>query len=888
MGMDAGATQDRDPEVAYHFGLYTLERVSGTLTRNGIRVHLQDQPLRFLLLLLEQSGSIVGREEIQHRLWPGNTFVDFDKSLGVVVLKVRDALRDSASNPRFVETVPRRGYRFIAPVSITEFERSEVPLAIGLPRPAPLTAGPASTEPVEVPLVAEPHPVKTSRSLRHRPFIYAVAALVCIAAIVGSLLVRLHRSWVAASSRALRLTSSVSGPMPHMRRSVAVLGFRNLTTRPDQNWMSAAFTEMLNTELAASPDLRLVSGEDVADVKRDLGLPEEDTLSRTTLLRLRKNLSADVIVLGSYALLPDNGKNRLRLDIRVQDTAAGETIAQEAFTGDLNELFDLAGRAGGRMRDALLPTDRLAPASARPAAPLAANQLALQFYSEGHARLLSFDFVGARDLLKRAIYADPHYAMAHSSLASTFAHLGYEALARSEAKLAVNQSQSLPNEFALAIRGQYEEIVLNWAAASRAYAALFHLFPDDLDYGLHLATAQSHIDSDEALRTLTTLRALPAPTGTDPRIDLANATVLIGRDLSGARLAAQQAIAKATAQGSTLMIARGYGILCQQDTGLGVSFDRSIEECKRARSSYQAAGDVNNAARTSNDLAGVYYESGRLSDAESMWLQAITEFRRTDEEEGLGASSNNLGEIYLVSGRLRQADRLLHQALVSYQRANDTDGLAGALVDLGSLSLHRGELSVALDDFHRSLQSAGSNGDKSVVASALAGIGEVQLQQANIPGARNSYDNALRLRQELGEKQAIAETEVELAKIRILEGNPSDAEGQARWCKTQFHLERQEDDELSAGLVIVDALIVEAKMPAAIAEMSALSPIASKTQNHVLRLRYVLQNARLALETGDLQTARRRMEATLRQARSEGYLDIEREVLRLQERATGT
>jgi tetratricopeptide (TPR) repeat protein len=367
-----------------------------------------------------------------------------------------------------------------------------------------------------------------------------------------------------------------------------------------------------------------------------------------------------------------------------------------------------------------------------------------------------------------------------------------------------------------------------------------------------------------------------------------NATVLIGRDLRGARLAAQQAIAKATAQGSTLMIARGYGILCQQDNGLGVSFDRSLQECMRARSSYLAAGDLNNAARTQNDLAGLYYENGKLSEAETMWRQAITEFRRADEEEGLGASSNNLGEIYLVRGQLHQADQLLHQAVLSYERASDTDGVAAALVDLGSLSLHRGELSGALDHFRRSLQRAGSNADKGVVASALAGIGEVQLQQSDILSARNSYNKALRLRQDLGEKQAIAETEVELAKIRILEGNPTDAEARARRCKTQFHLEQQTDDELGAGLVVVDALIAETKMPEAAAEMSALGPIVSKTQNHVLQLRSLLQNARLALAMGDRQTARHHLVRTLRQAHTDGYLDIEREALRLQAQAVGT
>lgn len=889
--MDTGAKHDRDSEAVYHFGLYTLVRASGMLMRNGIQIRLQDQPLRFLLLLLERHGSVVPREEIQQRLWPGNTFVDFDKSLGVVVLKVRDALRDSASNPIFIETVPRRGYRFIAPVSTTRIENSVVPTAEGLPLQGQvLPAGaPASAESVKS-SIAERHPVSPPESAflppRHRRLWYAVAAFVCVAASAAALMVWLHRSSApAGSQRVQENRSSLVSATSKMRRSVAVLGFRNLTTRTDQNWLSTAFTEMLNTELAASADLRLVSGEDVADVKRDLGLPEEDTLSRATLLRLRRSLGADVIVLGSYALLPDNGKDRLRLDIRMQDTAVGETLAQEAFTGDENELFDLADRAGGRLREALLPNDDLAPASAQPPAPLAANQLALQFYSEGRARLLSFDFVGARDLLKRAVYADPHYAMAHSALASTFSHLGYEALARNEAKLAVDQSQHLPDQFSLAIRGQYEETLRDWAAASKTYAQLSRLFPDNLDYGLRLVAAQSHISSDDALRTLASLRRLPAPISSDPRIDLMSATVLIGRDLPSARIAAQRAIAKATAQGSSLMIARGYGILCQQDAGLGVSIDRSMQECGRARSSYLAAGDLNNAARTLNDLADLYYENGKLSEAEAMWRQAIPEFRRIDEEEGLGASTNNLGELYLASGRLRQADQLLHQAIVSYEKTNDKDGLAGAFVDLGNLSVHRGKIPDALDSFHRSLQSAGSNGDKSVIASALAGVGDVQFQQADLRAARASYENALRLREELGEKQAIAETELELARIRILEGRPADAEIQARRCKTQFHSEQQADDELGAGLVIVDSLVAETKVPEAITEMNALAPIASGTQNHVLQLRYQLLNARLALETGDRQTARRRLIATLRQARSEGYVDLAKEALRLQARA---
>src|SRR5579872_673811 len=128
------------PEISYRFGLYLLDPANGTLTRDSVRVRLQDQPLRLLLLLVERAGQIVSREEIRNRLWPQNTFVEFDKSLGVAVLKVREALGDDASNPRFIETVPRRGYRFIAPVKA---ETAQVSSSL-TPIPAPALYVPRS------------------------------------------------------------------------------------------------------------------------------------------------------------------------------------------------------------------------------------------------------------------------------------------------------------------------------------------------------------------------------------------------------------------------------------------------------------------------------------------------------------------------------------------------------------------------------------------------------------------------------------------------------------------------------------------------------------------------------------------------------------------------
>jgi cholera toxin transcriptional activator len=112
--MQSATSQNR----VFRFGLYEADTAAGELRKNGRKVKLQEQPFRVLLLLLERPGAIVTREEIRRALWSDDTFVDFDHGLNTVVNKLRDALDDTAANPRFIETLARRGYRFIAPVEV--------------------------------------------------------------------------------------------------------------------------------------------------------------------------------------------------------------------------------------------------------------------------------------------------------------------------------------------------------------------------------------------------------------------------------------------------------------------------------------------------------------------------------------------------------------------------------------------------------------------------------------------------------------------------------------------------------------------------------------------------------------------------------------------------
>ncbi len=128
----------------YRFGLYEADPRTGELLREGTKIKLQEQPFQVLLALLERSNEIVTREDLRLRLWPSDTFVDFDHGLNTAINKLRDALRDSASNPRFIETLARRGYRFVAPVEIIEPASASEPAPTAEPSP---TAAPAATLP---------------------------------------------------------------------------------------------------------------------------------------------------------------------------------------------------------------------------------------------------------------------------------------------------------------------------------------------------------------------------------------------------------------------------------------------------------------------------------------------------------------------------------------------------------------------------------------------------------------------------------------------------------------------------------------------------------------------------------------------------------------------
>ena len=831
----------------YRFGAFEANPNAGELLRKGVRVRIQGQPFQLLVLLLENAGDLVNRDALRQKLWAENTFVDFDASLSVAIGKLREALGDSAENPRFIETVPRRGYRFIAPVQVET--------------PGPLNPA-TSVSP------GPPSPVSRSSGSASKHF-WVIAGLVV-------LLVATAVSVFQPRRRPSSVTAEVGASIApiYVRRSVAVLGFRNLPGRAEDNWLSSAVCEMLNTELAAGGELRMVPGEDVARASSELPLSGEDSLGKSTLQRLRNNPGADVVVVGSYTMLPSGPKRRIRLDVRLQDTDDGETIAEEAVSGDESDLFNLVADLGGKLRRSLGVGAISEGSAIATRAALPSNEKAARLYAEGRARLWAFDYFRARDLLHQAIAADPDFPLAHAALSDVWSHMGYDAKARTEAQRAVELSNHLSEEQRLLVEGQYQRMGQEWPKAVETYRSLFRRFPDNLDYGLLFASVQMHLSSGDSLQTLAALRRLPPPLRDDARIDMTEASAWINRDFTKARAAANLAIEKATSQGSPVIVSRTYGILCQQGPSIEASAE-AISICRNALEASIAARDPNGEAMMRTDLASLYYLRGDFTQSAEMLQQAVKKFRQVGNRDGVATALSNFANLRLSQGNLMEAKKLLEESIPEYQNVDDKEGVVLNLDGLGDIWRQNGELDKADTAYQQAEVIARKMEDKNATAYVLSGMGDVAFDRGDLALARKRYEEALALRSQAGEKQSAAESRVSLAKLGIEEGHASDAETLARSTEQQFHAEQQADDELSAGVVLIEALLAQGKQGEAQKEMEAAQQLGNKSQSLFLRLQFELASGRVLLASDHPDASRQLFERVAGDAHRYGFVGLQ-------------
>jgi eukaryotic-like serine/threonine-protein kinase len=506
---------------------------------------------------------------------------------------------------------------------------------------------------------------------------------------------------------------------------------------------------------------------------------------------------------------------------------------------------------------------------------LPSNEAAARYYAEGRAKQEKYDAASAKDLLLKAIAADPEYPLAHAYLADAWSTLGFQARAVAEAKRSLELSWKLPPEGRLALEGAYRRKLGDWDGAAKAYGELHRMRPDNLDYGLQLAKSQYPVNPSLALATVRELRELPAPMRDDPRIDYVESSSQMYHDLAGAEAAARNGLAKAEAMGSPTLAAEGYGFLCELGTTSGTSTLQNIGNCEKARSNYRAAGQPNNVARTGNDMAGIYFAQGDLARAETLWRESANEFRNVGDLSALAAATNNLGDVFIKQGKLADAVKTLNDAQTRYQTLGDTSGAAGVVTDLALIARERGDLVTAGDEYAHARAMAEQVGDKSTTAIAIEGTGDVEFERGNFPAARKAYEQAIAIRTEANEKQGAAEAQVSLARLAIAEGHAADADAALRKCREQFRAETEAEDEMSANTVLIEALTAQGKDAAA--EVAAVSALIGKNQNRIARVEFAIASVQASSGSSAPQKDRDALERLSAEMRTAGLVRLELE-----------
>lgn len=567
-----------------------------------------------------------------------------------------------------------------------------------------------------------------------------------------------------------------AGSTASPRRSVALLGFKNLSGSPEVAWLSTAFSEMLATELAAGEKLRTIPGENVARVKLELALAEAESFGKDTLTRLRANLGADVVVLGAYTVLGPKGQAQIRLDLKLQDAAVGETFAAIKLTGSEEGLLDLVARTGTSLRQELGVGEVSVTDAAGIRASLPSSPEAAKLYAEGLERLRLFDALAARDLLAKAVQANPEYPLAHAALAEAWSSLGYDEKAKQEAKLAFDLSANLSREERLSIEGRYLEMQKRWSEAVEIYKSLFNFFPDNLEYGLRLAHVQTSAGSGrEALPTVERLRKLPKPPSDDPRIDLAEAQAAESLSDFKREVALEvKAAEKGRQAGAQLLVARARLLESRALRNLGqVKESRAASE--EAKQIYATHGHREGVARATNNLAALLSDDGDLEGARRLHEEALAICRQIGDKACMASALNNLAIRLKDTGNLSAALKMHESALTIRRETGDKSGIAVSLNNIAVVLYGQDDLRGAKKIYEESLAICREIGEKRGIVRAQHNLSLVLKDQGDLATAKRMQEESLAIRKGIGDRRGIAMVQLNIGLILLDEGDLSGA-----------------------------------------------------------------------------------------------------------------
>jgi TolB-like protein/DNA-binding winged helix-turn-helix (wHTH) protein/Tfp pilus assembly protein PilF len=477
------------PKVV-RFGVFDVDMQARELRKTGLRVKLQQQPFQDLVVLLERPGEVVTREELRQRLWPADTFVDFDLSLNSALKKLRYALGDVADSPTFIETIPRRGYRFIAAVKLVTADSANTSGLFQLT---------TRTEEETTHRASGPMPVST----REPTWRLAAKLSLLALAMAAAMLFVWRLAWRTRSSANTNSQANI--------QSLAVLPLENLSGDPSQDYFADGMTDELITNLGQIGSLRVISR---TSVMRYRGVHK-------SLPQIARELNVDAIVEGTVV----RSGGQVRIAAQLIQASADKLLWAQSYQSDLKDVLglqhEIANAIAKQIRMTLSPHEQIQVGVERPL-----NLEAYESYLRGEYFLNRFTPDSIRkavDYFQQAIDKDPNYAPAYSKLAGCYQILGNmgaipKKAVYPKAKLFVDEALELDPQFAAAhaVQGwrllQYE---LDFATAGAEFKRAVELNPNAVegheglgDYYATMGRLQESVQEVERARELDPLATI--------------------------------------------------------------------------------------------------------------------------------------------------------------------------------------------------------------------------------------------------------------------------------------------------------------------------------------------------------------------------------------------
>ena len=843
------------------FGEFTLDRHARQLRRLETILPVTGKAFDLLVYMAENPGRPLSKTELLEAVWPETSVEESNLSQNVFLL--RRVLGTGGDGP--IKTLSGRGYQFAAQVSeITVAGTSD---SYTLPNGA--THSSASMETTHTRMVVEGE--EQVVFIWRRPVLAASIALAI--ALAAGLVAYRHFSRGAGAQSSAPISTAAARP------AVAVLGFRNASSRPEDEWLSTAVAEMLASEMSADDRLRVIPNGEVSQAQSDIGQKAGSADNQESRTGLRRVTGADMLVRGSYVIVPHGTTPALRLMVQAEDAQSGKQLASFSETGEVGALFALVDQAGTELRKHL--SDNGAEADdARALSGMSQNAEAMRLYAEAVNQTRRFDVHGARGLFEGAVEADPKFALAHLGLADAWSDLGFSQRAKDEATKAYQLSTGLPRAQRLAIEADYRQLSNDPEKSISLYKALFTFYPDDVNWGIKLATAQRDSgDYHESVDTLEQVRKLP--------LTPAELVEVIGRESGDlayfddaavndrARAMADQAVSIAESQGGLFIRAAAFRAKCFTLSHLG-PYLSAQKVCEQSRADSQAIGNLASVAAGTNNLGALAEQLGDVKEADAKFQEARQQFHQLGDLTDEAFMLKNLVEMHLDQGALEtamqegtelgQTTGTAHDKYFSfkgYYSAAAADMLAGRLAEARATAFK------ALDAAEKQDPSNFKLVQQARVKSLL---GSIALFAGDLRDAQQRFDASDAMLKSSHDLTAHANMSVSMARLAFERGHPGKSVLDDMHNAIAVLIKQDEPDyRIQAEVLLAELDLETGDTAGASHAMGEVNPLDNKTASVLSHLTILLGNAELQQALGHLDQAREIYQREVLEAHARGY-----------------